>query len=155
MSEKEFLNILEKNQNIIHKVCLIYSKNQDDHDDLFQDIVYQCWKSFKSFKGESKISTWLYRVALYTALTQVKKSKADMAEYGKELVFERLEDTTESNIKKLYSLIEHLKPADKALIILYLEDKSYEEMAEILGYSISNVGVRINRIKKKLSELWS
>ena len=155
MSEVEFLEVIDKHQNIIHKVCMIYTRTNDDHNDLFQEIVFQAWKSVNKFKGDSKITTWLYRVGLYTALTSKRKRKVDLNSYHEELKFDSKPDTAEENISILYKMIDKLKPTDKALTMLYLEEKSYQEIAEIMGITESNVGVKLNRIKKKLKELWN
>ena len=154
MSESEFSLLLETHQNIIHKVCSIYTRSAADHEDLFQEIVYQAYRSYHKFKGDSKVSTWLYRVSLYTALAIRRKKKVEAEQYRTEAHFEQLEDPKQNYLSDLYRLIDELKPTDKALILLYLDDRSYEEMADIMGLSLSNVGVRINRIKKKLTELW-
>ena len=147
--------MLKDHQNIIHKICMMYTRNEADHEDLFQEVVFQAWKSFESFKGDSKLSTWLYRVSLYTALTHKRKKNADMGKYGIELEYTQIDDNMENDIKKLYSIVDELSTVDKAVVTLYLDSCSYEEMADIMGTTVNNIGVRINRIKKKLKEKWN
>lgn len=151
MKESDFLDLIEKNQNIIHKVCRIYTHSQEDHADLFQEILLQLWKSYKRFKGDSKITTWMYRVALYTSITSLKKklketeSKEDLK--NGESVYE-MED--QFRYEGLHLAIRLLDTHERAVILLYLEEKSYREISEILGITENNVGVKVNRIKKKL-----
>lgn len=156
--EKEFLKQIEKNQGIIHKVCNLYSNTESDKEDLFQEIVLQLWKSYSSFKGDSKFSTWMYRVALNTALYPFRKKNSNMrfnqlshTEY--EIPTDERETELKDEIQILYKAINQLNEIERAVILLYLEDQSYQEIAEITGLTETNVGVRINRIKKKLSNI--
>jgi RNA polymerase sigma-70 factor, ECF subfamily len=155
--EKEFLQIIKKNQGIIHKVCNIYCDDQEDRNDLFQEIVAQLWKSFPSFRNESKFSTWMYRVALNTAITSFKKAKR-MPDH-KRLTYENFQikddhydAETEENIKLLHRAVAQLTGVEKSIILLFLEDKRYEEIAEITGITQNYVRVKMNRIKKKLKK---
>jgi RNA polymerase sigma-70 factor (ECF subfamily) len=149
--EDEFLKMINENQKVIHNVCRIYTDMKEDHLDLFQEILLQLWNSYSRYKGESKVSTWIYRVALYTSITHIKKVMKDRNT--------KIELTSEdsytieqqnSDVDLLYLALNDLNKSDKGLALLYLEEKSYKEISEILGISESNVGVRINRIKKKL-----
>jgi RNA polymerase sigma-70 factor (ECF subfamily) len=156
--EKEFIQIIQKNQGIIHKVCNIYCDNQDDRNDLLQEIVAQLWKSYPSFRQESKFSTWMYRVALNTAITSFKKTKRRPDQHG--LTYENFQiedegyDTqTEENIKLLHKAVAQLTGVEKSIILLYLENKKYEEIAEITGITQNYVRVKMNRVKKKLKKL--
>lgn len=156
--EKEFLQIIQKNQGIIHKVCNIYCDTDDDRSDLFQEIVTQLWRSFPSFRRESKVSTWMYRVALNTAITTFKKSKRrpdqnHLSYENFQIVDEGYDHGTEEKIKSLQRAVEHLTGVEKSIILLYLEDKKYEEIAEITGITQNYVRVKMNRIKKKLKKL--
>jgi len=153
--EKEFLEIIQRNQGIVHKVCSFYCDSEDDRKDLFQEIVAQLWKSFPSFRKESKFSTWMYRVALNTAITSFKKTKR-RPDQGK-LAYENLQvpdesydQETEDNIKLLHKAIGRLTGIEKSIILLFLENKKYEEIAEITGITQNYVRVKMNRIKKKL-----
>ena len=156
--EKEFVQIISQNQGIIHKVCSIYCDSEEDRRDLFQEILTQLWKSFPSFRSESKFSTWMYRVALNTAITSFKKSKRQPVQSGIEienfqLAEEEYDHETEMQIKLLHKAIAHLSGVEKSIILLYLENKKYEEIAEITGITQNYVRVKMNRIKKKLKKL--
>ncbi|WP_167614128.1 RNA polymerase sigma factor [Maribellus sediminis] len=156
--EKEFLQIIQKNQGIVHKVCNIYCDTEEDRHDLFQEIVAQLWRSFPTFRKESKVSTWMYRVALNTAITTFKKSKRRPDQ--NRLTFEnfQIEDETydaevEEQIKSLHKAVNHLTGVEKSIVLLFLENKKYEEIAEITGITQNYVRVKMNRIKKKLKKL--
>lgn len=155
--EKEFLDILNTHRPLLFKVCHLYSDQPEDREDLFQEVVLQLWKSYKGFRREAKVSTWMYRVALNTAITYFKKSKKEISSFsgwpGHEIP-DFLDHTEPSDqLSQLYQAISQLDKIDKSVILLYLEEKSYEEISEVTGLSLSNVGVRINRIKTKLSNL--
>lgn len=156
--EKEFLHIIQKNQGIIHKVCNIYCDTDDDRSDLFQEIVAQLWRSFPSFRKEAKVSTWMYRVALNTAITTFKKAKRRPDQSGLsydnfQIEDEKYDTATEENIKLLHKAITHLTGIEKSIILLFLENKKYEEIAEITGITQNYVRVKMNRIKKKLKKI--
>ena len=154
--EDVFTKLIRDNEGIIFKISSMYTKDSQDHKDLYQDIVYQLWKSFDSFRQESKISTWLYRVAMNTAITQVKKeNKSRMGLPIEDVVINEIQTDNvdlEEKIKYLYRQIHQLNPLEKGLILLMLEGKKHEEIAEITGLSRSNVGTRISRIKEKLKK---
>ncbi|MEZ5104879.1 MAG: sigma-70 family RNA polymerase sigma factor [Draconibacterium sp.] len=155
--EKEFLQIIKSNQGIIHKVCNIYCDDQEDRNDLFQEIVAQLWKSFPSFRNESKFSTWMYRVALNTAITTFKKEKRrpdqnQLTYENFQIKDENYNSETEENIKHLHRAVSQLTGVEKSIILLFLEDKKYEEIAEITGITQNYVRVKMNRIKKKLKK---
>ncbi|KAF0238471.1 MAG: sigma-70 family RNA polymerase sigma [Prolixibacteraceae bacterium] len=155
--EKEFLQIIKKNQGIIHKVCNIYCDDQDDRDDLFQEIVAQLWKSFPSFREESKFTTWMYKVALNTAITTFKKTKRrpdqNRLTYENFQVKDENYDTeTEEEIKNLHRAVAQLTGVEKSIVLLFLENNKYEEIAEITGITQNYVRVKMNRIKKKLKK---
>ena len=156
--EKEFLHIITDNQGIIHKVCSIYCDSEEDRRDLFQEILVQLWKSFPSFRNESKFSTWMYRVALNTAITSFKKDKRQPDKSGisyenLQLAVEVYDTSTEDQIKMLNKAVSKLTGIEKSIILLFLEDKKYEEIAEITGITQNYVRVKMNRIKKKLKLL--
>jgi len=153
--ETKFIKKLEKNQNIVHKICTFYTNNSDDHNDLFQEITIQLWRAYPSFRGDSKFSTWMYRVALNTAITLYRKSKRNIKaqNYDKisfKIEYKDYDPTADRQIKLLYDAVKQLNDIDKALVFLYLEDKSYEEIADTLGISNVNARVRMSRIKDKL-----
>ena len=155
--EKEFLQIIKKNQGIIHKVCNIYCDDQEDRNDLFQEIVAQLWKSFPSFREESKFSTWMYRVALNTAITSFKKTKRrpdqNRLTYDNfQVKDENYNIEIEEEIKNLHKAVAQLTGVEKSIVLLFLENKRYEEIAEITGITQNYVRVKMNRIKKKLKK---
>ena len=156
--EKNFLSDFEKNQNIVHKICRIYTTNQDQHNDLFQEITIQIWKNYSKFRGESKFSTWMYRVSLNTAITLCRKSSRsiktqDFSEVSFKIKAEDYDDTKDKQLKALYDGIRELNDIEKALIFLYLEDKPYKEIANTLGISEGNARVKMNRSKEKLRKI--
>lgn len=156
--EKEFIQIIQKNQGIIHKVCNIYCDIEDDRNDLFQEIVAQLWKSYPSFREESKFSTWMYRVALNTAITSFKKTKRRpdqnrLTYENFQIEDENYDAETEQNIKMLHRAVAQLTGIEKSIVLLFLENKKYEEIAEITGITQNYVRVKMNRIKKKLKKL--
>ncbi len=156
--EKEFLQIIQRNQGIIHKVCSIYCDLDEDRNDLFQEIVAQLWKSYPSFRNDSKFSTWMYRVALNTAITSFKKSKrrpdqSSLTYDNFQIAEERYDLETEENIKQLHRAVSQLTGVEKSIVLLFLENKKYEEIAEITGITQNYVRVKMNRIKKKLKKL--
>lgn len=155
--EKEFLQIIKANQGIIHKVCNIYCDDQDDRDDLFQEIVAQLWKSFASFREESKFTTWMYRVALNTAITTFKKTKRRPDQNRLTIDNFQVKDESynaedEEGIKNLLRAVTQLTGIEKSIVLLFLENKKYEEIAEITGITQNYVRVKMNRIKKKLKK---
>jgi len=153
--EKEFVQIIHEHQKIIYKVCKLYRDNKEDQEDLFQEIVYQLWKSYPSFRGEAKISSWMYRISLNTAMAIYRKHQlsVDYMEVFPEQLHPSTEKQVSENAEWLFGALRTLNDPEKALISLYLEDFSYQEIAEIVGISESNVGVRLNRIKNKLKNL--
>lgn len=157
MSSKEFFKTFIKDQTgIITKICRAYTDNEDDFQDYFQEVTLQLWRSYQSFNHQSKISTWVYRVTLNVCLTHFKREKRKVATTGLDKIHFELPQYDNSQeheqVKMLYAAIRELKEIERAIILLYLEDKSYKDIAEIMGITISNVGARINRIKNQLKE---
>jgi RNA polymerase sigma-70 factor (ECF subfamily) len=151
----EFVEILNNHRGLIYKVCNLYCPDRDDREDLFQEIVIQIWKSLPGFRKESALSTWMYRVALNTAITHFRKGKRSVNPIsltGIDLPDINDSDENEESFRQLFDAIEHLNKVDKSIVLLYLEEKNYEEISEITGLSKTNVGVRLNRIKIKLSK---
>lgn len=156
--EKSFVKQLQENQNIIHKICRLYTDNEDAHKDLFQEITIQLWKAFPKFRGESKFSTWAYRVALNTAITLYRKKtkRVSTIEFESGKHFLKEEDYNyeeEEQIKLLYQAVYQLNDIEKALVFMYLEDKDYNEISTTLGISEVNARVKMNRIKGKLKKI--
>lgn len=152
-----FLQTITKHQGILHKVCGMYCDNKEDKEDLFQEIVAQLWKYYPKFRNESKVSTWMYRVAINTAITSFKKNKRrpDNSELNKEhiqLTYESVDEAFEERLQMLHSAISKLSDIEKSIILLFLEEKKYEEIAEIIGITQNNVRVKMNRIRGKLKQ---
>lgn len=153
--EHSFVEQLQKHQNIVHKVCRLYTNNVDAHNDLFQEITIQLWRAYPKFRGDAKFSTWMYRVGLNTAITLYRKSKRRITTQGFDAVefkikAEEYDDTEEQQLKLLYQAVHQLNDIEKALVLLYLEDKDYREISETLGITEVNARVKMNRVKKKL-----
>ncbi len=156
--EKSFVNQLKNNQNLVHKICRLYTQNEEEHNDLFQEITIQLWKAYPQFRGDSKFSTWAYRVALNTAITLYRKSSKSIHtiefETSRHFVLqEEYNYQEEENLKLLYKAVYQLSDIEKALVFMYLEDKDYNEISETLGISEVNARVKMNRIKTKLKQI--
>lgn len=156
--EHNFVEQLKTHQNIVHKVCRLYTNNQDAHNDLFQEITIQLWRAYPKFRGDSKFSTWMYRVGLNTAITLYRKSKRriqtdDFDALQFKIKAEEYDNTEEEQLKLLYKAVHQLNDIEKALVFLYLEDKDYKEISQTLGISEVNARVKMNRVKKKLKTI--
>lgn len=156
--EKEFVQLINQHQGIIHKVCGMYCHDRDEKKDLFQEVVLQLWKSFASFRGESKVTTWIYRVALNTAISAFRKETKKPDHTDIEYVKIQIPEDTDfqekdEQFQMLYQAIKQLSEIERALIMLYLDDHPYEEIAEMMGITANNARVRMNRIREKLREL--
>lgn len=156
-AEKQFEKHIKEHELLIYKICRIYAYSDADRQDLFQDIVIQLWNAYPKFKGESKLSTWLYRVAINTAITGLRKKKDFIRSYEHTALPTNISDDNsrheEERLLKMYKAIEQLNEIEKAIVMLYLEDKTYEEMEEILGINQGNLRVKMNRVKDKLRNL--
>jgi RNA polymerase sigma-70 factor (ECF subfamily) len=158
MNKDAFLDMITSNQGIIHKVCGMYCDTAEDREDLFQEIVSQLWRSMESFRAESKVSTWMYRVSLNTAITHFKKEKRrpDRENFHYEsiqIADKKYDDSYEEQVKVLHKAISKLTGIEKSIVLLYLENKKYEEIAEIVGITQNYVRVKMNRVKAKLKKL--
>lgn len=153
-----FLKKIESNRGIIYRICKLYEDDTILQEDLFQEIILQAWKAYERFRGDSKFSTWLYRVALNTAITYLKKDKRRAEKNSVSISSSVLQITSQEDevekeqLENLYKAIAQLNKIEKALVILYLEDKSYEEISEILGISVSNVGAKLSRVRNTLRQ---
>ena len=157
-SEKEFVALLDEHQNIIHKICRLYTNNEVEHEDLFQEISIQLWRSYGRFEGKSKFSTWMYRVGLNTAITLYRKEKKrlntqPLNDQFTAIAQEEYNAQVDEQMAWLYQKIKDFSEIDKALVLLYLEDKRYDEIAETLGISAGNARVKMNRIKERLKKM--
>lgn len=155
---QEFVKRVNEHQRVIHKICKIYTDNLCDHEDLFQEIVIQLWKSYPSFREESKFTTWMYRIGLNTALALFRKRERKVETYGEEHLAQvkiaHEEDNPENaKIQAMYDAIHQLSDVEKALIMMYLDDKTYKEIGEMLGITEGNARVKMNRAKEKLKTL--
>ncbi len=154
--KEEFLEVLSKYQGIVYKVSLVYFKNKSDREDNFQEIIYQLWKSFPSIKNQDSIGSWIYAVSINTSISRVKKvSRIEYREAVPEIpdrsdLFDHI--SKNESLQLLLNAIHNLEDVDKSIMLLYLEEKSYDEIADIIGISKSNVGVRINRAKETLKQ---
>jgi RNA polymerase sigma factor (sigma-70 family) len=152
--QEQFLLLIEQNKGIIYKIANSFRKDGEDKKDLVQEIILQLWRSFPSFDERSKISTWMYRVALNVAIASYRKDKKkdELLTPMHESIFEFAdEDKAEDNsghLKLLQQFINELKELDRALMLLYLEEKTGKEMAEILGLSETNIRTKINRFSQ-------
>ncbi len=154
MIEKDdLLKTIHQNQALIHRVCAIYRDSKEDKEDLFQEITYQLFKSYKSFQRKSKITTWMYRISLNTAMASFRKPQIRLEAVKK--IPENSSEETETSIhkEKLLLAIRKLNDSEKAIISLYLEDLNNSEIAVIIGTSKNNIAVRLNRIKNKLKTI--
>ena len=154
--KNEFLEILSNYQGILYKVSLVYFRSKTDREDNFQEIVYQLWKSYPGLKNKNSIGSWIYAVSINTSISRIKKEKR--IEYRENMP--ELPDNTDiidkitknESLQLLINAIYNLDEIDKSIMLMYLEEKNYDEIAEIIGISKSNVGVRINRAKKLLKQ---
>lgn len=153
--EKQFLDMLDRYKSVIAKVCYMYVSPVADFDDLYQETIINLWNGFENFRGEAKISTWIYRAALNTCITWTRSHNKHLSRVtiDSNLNICVEESTRMSDYKLLHSLISRLGGVDKALVMLWLEEKSYDEIAAITGLSRSNVAVKLHRIKEKLSKM--
>ena len=152
--KSRFIKVIKKNEGLIFKVATLYANSLQDREDLYQEIVFQLWKSFDTFSEQSKLSTWMYRVAMNTAIYNLKSIKKQVNTIPIDLETMPFADVTdkaeEERIKLLYRNIQKLNLLERGIILLYLEGKSHQEIAGIIGITNSNVGTKISRIKEKL-----
>jgi len=156
--EKAFVDMLNRHRGIIYKVCNLYCHEADDKQDLFQEITLQLWKAFPAFRQQAQQSTWMYRVALNTAISNFRKESrrpglSPLSELDFDIPDDYPPNQKSEQINELMQAIGNLNPIEKAIIMLYLDEKSYDEIAEITGITKNNVGVKLNRIKTKLETL--
>ena len=152
--QEAFIEHIKEHEALIYKITKVYADSREDEQDLYQEIVYQLWKSFPDFRNESRISTWMYRVALNTSIAFLNREKRKGILLPiHEALFNKPNDpdpVKEERINTMYAQIKQLNTVEKGLILLWLEGKNYEEIAAITGFSSSNVGTRLGRIKQKL-----
>lgn len=152
------MKLVQEHRSLLYKVCRIYCFTGADRQDLFQEMVIQLWRSYPTFRGESKFSTWLYRIALNTAISDLRKQNRRPSTTSADDIPPSLPDMTwpgeeAEQLQQLYTAINKLSDVEKALVMLYLEDRSYEEMEEIMGINQNNLRVKMNRIREKLRKM--
>lgn len=155
-TEKIFIDLVTQNQQIIYKVCYFYTSDDFTLDELYQETIINLWKAYPTFRRESKVSTWIYRIAMNTCISYMRKSYSKpntipISTYIADNTPDN--DTSNKYLHELYQMINQLGKLEKALILLYLEDKKHQEISEILGISKNNVAVKLNRIKDKLKRM--
>lgn len=155
--EKSFVKLVNENQGLIHKVCILYETDKEARNDLFQEIVLQLWKSFPTFRGEAKITTWMYRIALNTAISGLRKLgrkiKTEELEEFHFNISDHAEDHFEEDFQRLQWAIRQLTEIERAMIMMALDEVPYDEIAENIGITQNNVRVRMNRIREKIRNL--
>lgn len=141
---------------IIIKICRAYTNSQEDFEDYYQEVCLQIWKSRDNFQEQSSWSTWIYRLSLNVCLTLLKKSKRSKGHFASDslpdITIEETKAFDDDSLNQLYGAIRQLSEIDRGVILLYLEEKSYQEIADIIGTNANNVGVRISRIKERLKK---
>jgi RNA polymerase sigma-70 factor (ECF subfamily) len=153
--EKAFIELIRQNERLIYKVCSVYVSDEFPIADLYQEVVYNLWKSFPKFRNGCSVSTWMYRIALNTCITGMRKElrspqRVSILELTENLIEP---ESMEENIREMYKLIHQLKTLERAIILLYLEEKSYQEIADITGLTLNNVAIKLKRIKEKLKKM--
>ena len=146
--------MVREHKNTIYTVCFMFSKDSDEVNDLFQEVTINLWKGFESFEGKSNIDTWIWKVSFNTCIDQERKKKRTSSiplSMGIDLFNDKDDDTRQ--VKMLYDRIHRLKPFDRAIVLLWLENMSYEEIAAIVGITVKNVSVRLYRIKEELKQM--
>lgn len=154
--EREFLLVIREYERVIYKVCYLYTNKNATLNDLYQDVVLNLWKAYPKFRQECKISTWIYRIALNTCISFIRKEKnvPEIITLSQEVYgMSEESDELQTMLRELYQMINQLGQLDKSLILLYLEEKSYEEIAEITGLTLTNVATKLSRIKDKLKKM--
>ena len=161
MSKDFYKNYIFPYRGIIIKICKVYSNSQEDYEDYYQEVCLQIWKSRENFKNKSEWSTWVYRIALNVCLSLLRKQKKHSDAYDFEQNYKQLSNESDLNegskdysndISRLYKEIKKLSEIDRAIILLYLEKKTYKEISQIIGINSNSIGVKITRIKKRIKK---
>jgi RNA polymerase sigma factor, sigma-70 family len=153
--EKAFIDIIKKNERIIYKVCSFYVADELPLNDLYQEVICNLWVSYPKFRGASSISTWIYRIALNTCVSGLRKDMRRPKGTPIYILQESLSEpeSISEQIKEMYHLIHQLKTMERAIILLWLEEKSYQEIAEITGLTVTNIATKLKRAKEKLKQM--
>ena len=155
MLEKEFENVVRQYKANLYMICYMYAKDSDEANDFFQETLIRLWQGFSQFRGESNINTWLSRICINTCISSLRKKKKHSQTIPLSIDVELLEETSENGkqLAQMYRLINKLGVLDKALVLLWLDNMSYADIAEVMGLTVSNVSVKLMRIKEKLKEM--
>jgi len=157
-NKDQFIAIISENKKLIYKVCNSYCRDADDRKDLVQEVIIRLWQAFGNYNPDYKLSTWMYRIALNTAISHYRlgkrrnQSTISLSESLIDIADDNPEIALDENVKQLYQFINQLDELNRALMILYLDDNSYREIAEILGITETNVATRISRVKQQLKQ---
>lgn len=154
--EREFLAVIRQYERVIYKVCYLYTTKYATLGDLYQEVVLNVWKAYPKFRRECKVSTWMYRIALNTCISFIRKEKnmPEIVTLSQEADWMTEEpDELQSMLQQLHGMINKLGQLEKSITLLYLEEKSYEEIAEITGLTVTNVATRLSRAKEKLRKM--
>ena len=154
-TEQEFIELIEQHSRLIYKVCYMYASDKDEINDLYQEVLINLWRSHDSFRGEAKYSTWIYRIGLNTCVSYIRQKTRKPLLIPLEVDLENIAEQKNNieQIHELYRLVNRLNKIEKAIVLLYLEEKTYDEISEIIGITRGNVGVKLNRIRTKLKEM--
>lgn len=155
MNEQEFANIVREHKSTIYTVCYMFSKNQDEVDDLFQEVLLNLWRGIEHFKGESKLATWIYRISLNTCISANRKKKKHATETLSQQadIYAATDEAETRQIQMLHKRVHRLRPFDRAIVLLWLEGLPYDEIGAITGISAKNVSVRLVRIREELKQM--
>lgn len=155
MNEQEFANIVREHKSTIYTVCYMFSKNQDEVDDLFQEVLLNLWRGIEHFKGESKLATWIYRISLNTCISADQKKKKHATETLSQQadIYAATDEAETRQIQMLHKRVHRLRPFDRAIVLLWLEGLPYDEIGAITGISAKNVSVRLVRIREELKQM--
>ncbi len=155
--KKNFVRLIEQHQALIHHICTVYYPQEEDRKDIVQDIILQLWKAYPNFRGESKISTWIYSVSLRTVLSKIRNEHRQPLQESLSDFHQNIGHApayADDEMQLLHYVIGRLNPLDKALVMLYLDEYSYQEIATVLDMTVTNVSTKINRIKTKLKKMY-
>ena len=155
MNEQEFANIVREHKSTIYTVCYMCSKNQDEVDDLFQEVLLNLWRDIEHFKGESKLATWIYRISLNTCISADRKKKKHATETLSQQadIYAATDEAETRQIQMLHKRVHRLRPFDRAIVLLWLEGLPHDEIGAITGIPAKNVPVRLVRIREELKQM--
>ena len=154
LNEQQFTQMVEQQKGTIYTVCYMFSKDKDEVNDLFQEVLINLWQGFERFEGRSDVRTWVYRVALNTCISQDRRRRRRSdVELSMDIDLFRDADADTRQVDLLHKRIQRLQPFDRAIVLLWLEDLSYDEIAQIVGITTKNVSVRLVRIKEQLKRM--